>query len=246
MYVTTAYESNTVFPMVRFWRYTVFGLALVLSTVGCHWAAQYLRDSARYHGKVQGHCRFFLFILILAGVSITFLFGRRLLNPDGDPMRYWLVWVMMGMACLVAGSVLVSLQSRQHLVAALLSLAFAAPTLVLLRKTGGLPSVGSAKGMIVAGVAMLPLIYGLALLAAHVVARRWRSGWAQDEHAGEHAPAAWWPFVLTGIVGLIAALMPFVLLLYRAADYQMPDSYIWIVSGLRSVAGGSVSTVLAC
>lgn len=240
VYVTTAYESATAPLIDRFWTYAIFVLTLLFSMAGLHCAAQYAGGRARHYGRIERYIRFFLFLQVLAGVSITILFGRRLLNPEGDPTRYWLVWVMVGMACLFAGSVLVSLHSRLQLLAALLSLGFAAPTLALLRNTGLLPPMTSPKGMIVASVSVLPLIYGLALLAAHVVARRWRSGWARGEDAGERTPAALWPFVLAGTVGLVAALMPFLLLLYRAADYQMPDSYIWNDRVKPEVSGGWV------
>jgi len=227
VYVTTAYESATAPLIDRFWTYAVFGLTLLFSVAGLHCAAQYAGGQAWQHGRAERHIRLFLFLQVLAGVSITVLFGRHLLNPEADPTRYWLVWVMVGMACLFAGSVLVPLRSRLQLVAALLSLAFAAPTRVLLKTTGLLPPMTSPKGMIVASVSVLPLIYGLALLVAHVLARRWRSGLARGEGAGQRTPMALWPFVLAAALGLVAAVMPFVLLLYRAADYQMPDSYIW-------------------
>jgi len=130
------------------------------------------------------------------------------------------------LCCLVLGSMVVPLKSRRQLAAGLLSLAFAGVVLLALRRKGLALGLDSMRGLMTAMVMASPAVFGFALLAAHLLSRRRQSAIVANATNVERLDSISRPFA-AGCAGLVAGVAPFVLLVYRAAEYRMPDSYIW-------------------
>ena len=225
VYLTTTYESSRLFQTA--WNYTIFALALLFTMTGISFTMQNLRAKQNKIRRAWQHVRFFVFAVLLFGVMIVAFFGRRLLYLDDYTTRYWLMSTLLMLSCLMLSLLYVPLRSRWQLVASLLSFAYAIAIFITLKHKGFVFESGSLDGLIIIAALLLPLFFGLFLFTVHFLSRKRRSQMiqAQDDTRPTHHIIL--HFIITGSLGFIAALTPFFLLLYRAAGYQMPDSFIW-------------------
>lgn len=225
IYLTTTYESSRFFQTI--WNYILFALALLFTITGISFAMKNLRAKQRKKERTLQHVRFFVFTMFLIGVMIVAFFGRRLLYLDDYIERYWLISIMLVLSCLMLSLLYVPLKSRQQLVASLLSCAYSIAVFITLKHKGFVFAFGSLEGLIIIAALLSPLFFGLILLTAHFLSRRWQSPMIQAQDDTRPTRPIIWHFMIMGSLGFIAALTPFFLLLYRAAGYQMPDSFIW-------------------
>ena len=226
VYLTTTYKSDQLFPIEIIWDYAIFILTLLFTMAGMSFAIQGLKVKQRKIEQVRQHVRFFLFVLFLVGVITVVLFGRNLLDLDGRPMQSWLTSIMLVLCCLALSPLLVPLKSRQQLLTSLLSLTFTVPAFIAFKHKGLVFAFGSLEDLIVTVALVLPLVFGFTLLTAYFLSGKRQSAMIESrDDAGQRRPVIL-HFVLTGSIGLVVALMPFFLLLYRAARYEMSDSLI--------------------
>ena len=225
VYLTTTYEADHFSQSM--WNYTIITLALLFMMTCISFAMQNLRGGQRYMGTVLQHIRFLLFAQILVVVIIVALFGHHLLDFDDSDVRPWLTSIVLMLCCLVLSSLFVPLRSRQQLIAGLLSLMFTAPVLIALKRKGLVLNLNSMEGLVTALALVSPMVFGLALLAAHFLSRRRQSEIIRNRTNAERDGSALWRFAATGSAGFVTGLTPFVLLIYRAAGYRMPDSFVW-------------------
>lgn len=227
VYVTTAYEKVHVSTVAGVWRYGVFALCLLFAITGINSAAQKFGVEGREARKAGQYIRLFLFAQCFVAIVVVSLFGRRLLNPDDVIIRHWLVSIVMVLCCLAVSSLLVPLRSPQQLGAALLSCAFAIPAFLTLTHGAFDFDLGSSRGVVLLLAAVLPLVVGLALCTAYCAGRRSRSTMVEARNDTAAVHRGIWSFILTGVAGATVGLLPFLFFLFRAADYRMPDSYLW-------------------
>jgi outer membrane protein assembly factor BamB len=207
--------------------YAIPFLALVCAISGIGFSMQSLEARESGREKFWQQAKVFLFAQLLTAVIVISLFGRHLLNPDDDAVRHWLISIMLMLSCLMLSSLFVPLRSRQHLAAGLVAFAFAVLVLTTLQHRGSAPGSESLKGLVVMVASFLPLAVGLVLSVAHFVSRRRQAAAVHGQDDARPSLPVMWHFMLTGGFGLVSVLMLFGLLLFRAAGYQMPDSYIW-------------------
>jgi len=252
VYLTTTYESSSFYQSI--WDYTFFGLTSLFAVTGISLSMLSLTVRQGRIEKAWQFARFFLFIQLLVGVTIVVFFGRHLLNLDGDAIRSWSASIMVVLSCLTISSLFVPLRSRQHLVAGSLSLLLAVLAFITIKDQEALFAFGSLKDLFITAVIISPLVLGLALLTVYLYSYKRQTAEVQmQSDAASNWPTIWY-FIITGCMGFVAALVPFVFLLYRAADYQLPDSYIldyrvrpvisWWCVGLYAVL--VVITVAGC
>ena len=225
IYLTTTYEAAPFSQSI--WVYTILALTVLFTMTGISLAMQNLRARQRKIEKAWQHVRFFLFTQILVGVVVVVLFGRHLLSLDDDTTRSWLASTMVVLSCLTLGSLLVPLRSRQHLVAGSLFLLFTVPAFITIKDQEARFAFGSLRSMFTMTVAISPSVLGLTLLAACLYSRKRHSEMVQIQNSADSNHPVMWHFILTWIIGFATALAPFIFLIYRAADYQIPDEYIW-------------------
>jgi outer membrane protein assembly factor BamB len=113
------------------------------------------------------------------------------------------------------------------LVASLLSLVFVVPAFLTLEHKELILAPNSAKAFIIIAALGSPLVFALVLFACYLFGNRCRSETAHSVAQIGSSHTAKRHVVLTVTLGLAAALLPFMLLIYRAAGYQMPDRHIW-------------------
>lgn len=226
VYLTTAYQVSRLSPLQKIWKYTIFLLTLLFTMMAIAVAIPSLGAKQKI-ARVWQYVRFFVFAMFLGGVTIVIFFGFYLLNLDDDAVRAWLTSIMIALSCLLLSLFFVPLRSRQHLVASSLSLMFTVPAFIALKHKGLVSAFGSFKGVIIIVALLSPLVVGLALLAGYFLSRKRQSKMIRNRDDARPNRLIMWHFVVTGIMGLVVALAPFFLLLYRAADYRMPDSVVW-------------------
>jgi hypothetical protein len=91
IYVTTAYERDSSSLIQDVLNYALAAWALLVTTTGISFLIPRLGQRPRRLERTWPHLRFFLFVQLLLAVTIVVLWGRHLLNPDGDTVRLWLV-----------------------------------------------------------------------------------------------------------------------------------------------------------
>ena len=225
VYLTTSYEADHL--AYRIWDCAIAALAVLLAVTGVSFAMRNLTAGQTHTGKVLQHVRLFLFTQILVAVLIVALLGPGLLDFGSSVFRPWLASVVLMLCCLALGSMVVPLKSRRQLAAGLVSLTFSAVVLLALRRKGLAFNLDSMRGVVTAMAMVSPAVFGLALLAGHFLSRRRQSGIVANGANAECRGSISWPFAMTGCVGFVVGVVPFLLLVYRAAEYRMPDSYIW-------------------
>ncbi len=225
VYVTSTYERDNIFYNI--WDYVVSTIALLLMVTGISFLIQTMSVGRKHDGKVLRYLRLFLFVQILAAVAVVALFGRNLLDFGSDAARPLLASVVLMLCCMMIGLLFAPLKSRKQLAAGLFSLIFAVLVFITFKRKGLSTDPGSIKGLLKAAVLFSPVVFGIALIMSHFSSRRRQS-------MTIHNPAYTGPnvvvkrgLVATACIGLVAGLAPFALLIYRAAGYRMPDSYIW-------------------
>jgi len=227
VYLTTAYKSSRFFPVQTFWNYAIFALTLLLTITGISLASENVKTTHTRTEALRQHAKAFLFAALLGGVITVTLFGRALLDLDYRLTRAWLGSIMIVFCCLTLGLLFVSLKSRRLLSTGILSLIFTVPAFIALEHKGLSWGFGSLESLIVTAASVSPLIFGLALLATYFLSRKLQPPMIQGpDDPGKTRPAAW-PLMITGAIGLIFALAPFFLLIFRAAGFQFSDSSIW-------------------
>ncbi len=111
--------------------------------------------------------------------------------------------------------------------------------------------LGSMKGLITVAVAASPVVLGGMLCAAHLLSRD-RASHSTQIASGEPRRFAILYSLPVVLAGVFAAVAPFLLLLYRAGGYQMPDRYLlgnrvqpdmgWrAVAAFAAVAGAAIA-----
>lgn len=225
IYLTTTYEAAPL--SLRIWSYTIFVLTFLFTLAGIGLTFQSLRQKAGNTNKAWPHVRLFLFTLFSVGIIVVALFGRNLLSLEGNATRCWLATIIVMLSCLALSSFFVPLKSRQHLVAGLLSLAFVVPTFLALEHKELILAPKSAKGFIITAALGCPLVFALAFFACYLFGSKYQSERAHSEAQGRLNLPVKRHVLLTANLGLAAALLPFMLLIYRAAGYQMPNRHIW-------------------
>ncbi len=227
VYLTTAYENARSVPIVKMGTYAIPLLVLLCVISGLGLLMQSLATGEDGRSRVGQHMRVFLFASLLAGVIILSLFGRYLLNPDDDAARHLLLSIVLMFSCLLLSPLFVPLCSRQHLAAGAVACAFAVLVFLNLKYRGLVSDLGSSQSQILIVAALLPAVLGSVLFSVHLRSRRRQSQGVESR--GNVAPKhfAGWCFALTGGLGVASALLLVFLLLYRGADYQMPDRYVW-------------------
>lgn len=225
VYVTTSYERGQSAIGETACRYAVFAFALLFVATGIRSSMSGPRSGLTTWQAVGRYTRLLLFVQMLVATAILALFGRHLLNPDDVAMRHWLASIMMFVLGVTAASLLTPWKSRQHLVAAASCLLFAVLSGVVFKGKGFSLDLGSPKGLITFAVAASPLVLAGLLCAAHLLSRG--RAWSTTQVAGGEPPRFAILHSLPVVVaGVLAAIAPFLLLLYRAAGYQMPDRYL--------------------
>jgi len=202
VYLTTTYRSSRRFPIQVIWNHAIFVLTLLLTITGITFAVQELTFKQSKVKGVYRHIRFFLFI------------------------HSWLIATMLVICCLVLSLLFVPLRSRRQLAASLASVIFTVPAFLALKHRGLVLSVGSLEGIAIAVVLISPLVFGLALLTAHLLSRKRSPVAVQSRDDPEPAAPVLWHYLITGTIGFIAALLPFFALLYRSARHLILDSLI--------------------
>lgn len=226
VYLTTAYERSQLSSLQKVWKYTIFALTLFFTLIAVKIAVQSLEAKKKIKEVLQ-HLRFFVFVLLLSGVTIVIFFGFYLLNLDDDPARAWLTSMIVMLSCLMISLIFIPLRSCKYLVASLLSLMFAFPAFLTLRHKDLVCGFSSFKGLIMIITLLSPLVVGLALLMGYLLSHRRQSRTILNLDNVKKDRSEKWHFWGTGSIGFLVSLTLFFLLLYRAADYQMPDSIIW-------------------
>lgn len=250
VYVTTSYPRAEVSSARKAASYSVLALAVLAGLFGLRSAVRSLHAYPGRRERVLQHLRFLLFHQFLIGTLITVVVGRRLLNPGGGELRDWTVSILVALSCLILISLAASIRSRQQIVAGLLSLALVAWAWFSLPDRGLFFALHSSRGVIATGMPLLPALVAAAILLAYGISIRRRplpTGGPEAETANR---PALWPYAITAIIGCVTALVPFFLILYRAAGWQMPDRYLWsgrlaadvrwpwiVVAGVLLVAG---------
>jgi len=224
VYLTTTYEADHL--AYRFWDRAIAAMAVLVAVTGVIFAMRNLMPGQRHTRRMLQNVRLFLFTQILVVAVIIALLGPGILDFGSSALRPWLGSVVLMLCCLVLGSMVVPLKSRRQLAAGLLSLAFAGVVLLALRRKGLALGLDSMRGLMTAMVMASPAVFGFALLAAHLLSRRRQSAIVANATNVERLDSISRPFA-AGCAGLVAGVAPFVLLVYRAAEYRMPDSYIW-------------------
>lgn len=225
VYVTTTYEVSDL--SYNMWNYMIALPAFLLVAAGMNLVMRTMSVEQNYEGKVLRHLRLFLFVQVLTAVAVVALFGRHLLDFESDAARPLLASVVLILCCLTIGLLFVPLKSRKQLIAGLFSFVFAVLVLFALKRKGLSIDPGSMKGLIKASVLFCPVVFGFALITAHFLSRRRKPTTIHNlVNVGPNEGVAW-GLVATACGGLVAGLAPFALLIYRAAGYRMPDSYIW-------------------
>jgi outer membrane protein assembly factor BamB len=227
VYVTSTYESARLFWIQSFWNYAVFGLTLLVTVTGLRLGIQALGVKRK---KVDGawlHARVFMFTAWLVGIVVMVLFGRHLLELDDRIIRSWVTSTMLVLCCLLFGPMLVPLRSRLVLVAGLFSVFFAAPTFIAFRQKGIVFAWSSLKGVVLTGVLALPLVLGLVLVVMFYLSRRRGTKAIHCHSDSKLGYSVMWRSMLTVGVGLVAALVPFLVIFCRDAEYKMSDYIIW-------------------
>lgn len=227
VYVTTGYPRGGSSGVQTILAHLILVLAILSGVIGIRSVISTIGASRRMERPVLVHAKFFLFHLFLIGTLIVALCGRRLLNPDNGEFRNWGMSVLMLLSCLVLVSLGVSTGSRRGRVAGALSLALAIGAFLSLSDKRLLLAPTSKQGIIAIGVCVLPIFFSLVTFLVHRRVRGPLSSAEEtpDSSAGDRLVA--WPYMITAVAGLATAIVPFFLILYRAADYQMPDTYIW-------------------
>jgi len=134
---------------------------------------------------------------------------------------------MLVLSCLILSSLLVSLKSRKQLVVSILSILSVIPAFIILKPKELTFDFGSLEGLIITAVLISPLILGLIILITHLLICKRHSVTIQKQDDDKSIRPILWHFMITGIIGIIAALTPFLLYFYRVAGYRMPTSFIW-------------------
>lgn len=225
IYLTTAYERSQLSSLQKVWKYTIFALMLLFTLVVIQVAIKNLKPEKKIKGVLQ-HVRFFMFVVFLGGVTIVIFFGFYLLNLDDDPARAWLTSIIVMLSCLMISLAFIPLRSSKYLIASMLSLIFVFPAFLTFRHKGLVYDFSSFKGLIMIMTLLSPLVVGLALLTGYLFGRRQQSQAILNPNDAKQSRQMW-HFMVTGSFGFLVALAPFFLLLYRAADYQMPNSFIF-------------------
>lgn len=159
VYVTTTYEKARLPMGQNVWTCATFALMSLCTVAGVALAVSNTVGGQR---TIWRYLHSFLFGQVLISVVVVVLFGRRLLDWDGNPDRFVPTAAIVAVACLLL-------------------------------------------------VAMsLP----------------WKRRQPDAEAVQDVSTSLRWSVVVAGIAGAIVAIAPFALLLYRAADYQVPDSYV--------------------
>jgi hypothetical protein len=225
IYLTTTYE---IVPITgRILNYTIFVLTFLFTLMGIGLAFRSMLQKEGNTNKAWLHVRLFIFTLFSVGIIVMVLFGRNLIGFEGNATRCWLATIIVMLSCLALGSFFVPMKSRQHLIASLLSLAFVIPIYLTLEHKELILAPNSVKGFIIIAALGSTLVFAFAFFVLYLFGRRCRSETAHSRvQRGLNHPANW-HVVPTVALGLAAALLPFLLLIYRAAGYQMPDRHIW-------------------
>ncbi|MBN1506425.1 MAG: PQQ-binding-like beta-propeller repeat protein [Sedimentisphaerales bacterium] len=226
IYLTTAYERARSDPIRSILLYATSAVALVLMMAGIYSIPRSVRAEHGLRDRIWRYARLLLFVQLLVGVAVVTLVGRHLLNPGGDVARQRLISVALALSCVMLVSLSAPARSRWYLATGLFSCVFMIPAYLTLRQAGDVFAVGSAKDAIGAVIAVSPLLLGLVLLAIHLVRRRQEAPGRNHEDTASRGLSVQ-HFLATGSIGFLAGVAPFFLLLYRAADYHMPDSYVW-------------------
>ncbi len=220
IYLTTTYERESTSSQV--WAYGLFAAALVVAVAGVY--------SVRRVGKMRGGewnrvLRFLktaLFAAILTGLLITALFGEDLLDIDESVHLRMVVATLFALGCVVTISLL-PLRGRWSVLPGALAVLAAAASLGALLYKGLLAEPFSSKGLVHMAVVGMTGVVGLGLVALGL--RRGRHMPVESETPYSCTGRA--GAVLAGCIGLIFGLLPYALVLYRAAGYKMPDRFIW-------------------
>lgn len=225
VYVTTTYETSHFAYAV--WNYAISAVAVLFAATGVAVAARNIKGGHIRGGKVLQHLRFLLFAQIFTFATVLALMGRHLLDFEAGDIRPWLSSTMLLMSCLMLVSLYVPLRSRGHLATVLLLLVFVAPIVVSFKQKEIPLGLDSVKGLMAAFALVGPAVFALGLLAAHLLSRRRSLAIEPDRVDAAQDGSKAWSLAAAGVVGVAVGLAPFVLLIYRAAGYQMPDSYVW-------------------
>ncbi len=227
VYVTTSYPRAEVSSSRKAASYGVLVLAVLAGLFGFRSAVRSLRAYPGRKERVLQHLRFLLFHQFLVGTLITVIVGRRLLNPGGGELRDWTVSILVALSCLTLISLTASIRSRRQIVAGLLSLALVAWAWFSLPDRNLFLALRSSRGVIATGMSLLPALVAATILLAYGISIRRRSGRTGGSEAETTNRPALWPYAVTAIIGCVTALVPFLLILFRAAGWQMPDRYVW-------------------
>jgi len=188
VYLTTTYRSSRRFPIQIIWNHAIFVLTLLLTITGITFAVQ----------------------------ELTFKQSKRnMLDLDDRAIHSWLIATMLVICCLVLSLLFVPLRSRRQLAASLASVIFTVPAFLALKHRGLVLSVGSLEGIAIAVVLISPLVFGLALLTAHLLSRKRSPVAVQSRDDPEPAAPVLWHYLITGIkpdvgwwcIGLYTALV---------------------------------------
>lgn len=225
IYLTTTFEIAPITQ--RILNYTIFILTFLFTLTGISIAFWSTGQKEGITNKAWLHIRLFIFTLFFVFIIVMVLFGRHLIGFEGNATRCWLATIIVMLSCLALGSFSVPLKSRQHLVASLLSLVFVVPTFLTLKHKELILAPNSTKAFIIIAALGSPLVFALATFACYLFGSRCRSETAHSTIQGGSDHPAKRHIVLTVTMGLATALLPFMLIISRAAGYQMSDRHIW-------------------
>lgn len=227
VYLTSTYESQQLGGLHSAWNYAILVLVLLFTLVAVHSTIQRLEGKPTGVGGLWQHVRIFLFGFFLGCVIVISVFGRHLLVLDDSAYRPLLASVVLVLSCLICCSLFAPVKSPQHLLVGLLSFVLTFAAFVMIQDKGVALAHDSLKGLIGTGIFLSPLVLGCILLTVYLLSHKRHWGRSPNVVVCKLGRPVLWRYTATGSLGFVFSGVPFFLLLYRAANYQMPDSYIW-------------------
>jgi outer membrane protein assembly factor BamB len=220
VYVTTTYEDQ---KGSRAQQIADRTLSLLLLAFGISGAGLAASDRRKWRGGVRPCLRLSVFVAVFVASSIVVLFGRHLLDMDKGLLRPLMISVVLGLLCLALGLLYMPLWTRRHLVAGVLSLVLAALAMVEYRQlTSGSGGWNKPVWVLVSAAVFL----GLALVFGRLLGRRYTGGGGHNERSPQPVSGLL-PFAAAVSTGVVVGIAPFLFLLFRAAGYRIPDSFVW-------------------
>ncbi len=220
IYLTTSYEQSSVLRQVLVNASYVSLLLFVVT--GALQLGLASHGGGGQQGGLAASIRLMLSACMLVGVTAAVLLARSLLGIDRSWQHATAVSMLILMFSLLASLLLAPGNKRRILFAAVLSFAAAALAWLAATQNEFTLDPGSFKDLVVLGTIAAPAALGLLLLVYCCA-----GGPLHCRPASSHERRfARWKSRGVLLAGIILGLVPFCLLVVRAAKYRLPDRYV--------------------